>query len=475
MSARHTTLAVAVTVILGGCAILSPPDSAQIRADALYGTELSAHWTADTPPSGKVGDNWLATFNDPQLDKLVVEALKRNPDLRAAAARVEQSAAYAEIAQAQLLPSLSLFGTGGVKNGGGGDMGSALTGAMLAISWEPDLWGRLRYGRNAANEDYASAQADYEFARQSLAAQVARSWFLATETRLQLAAAQEMVKASNELVRLSEDRQRIGSGSNRDVSLARANVGNLEDGVRQASLAHQQALRSLELLVGRYPSAEIEAAPALAKFPDPVPVGMPLDVLERRPDMVAAERRVAAAFNRVGEAKAARLPQLPLNASIASLSSEVLDLKDDYENPSGGAGAKLLAPLYRGGELQANVSVRTAQQREALARYAGQALKALGDVENALATSKSLADRVGLLAQVLADQETTLKYEQELFRVGRQDLRAVQQQQMAVQSARMSLLRVQSEQLIQRVNLHLALGGSFAEPIEVAASGASAE
>jgi outer membrane protein TolC len=128
----------------------------------------------------------------------------------------------------------------------------------------------------------------------------------------------------------------------------------------------------------------------------------------------------------------------------------------------------LLAPLYRGGELDANVSVRTAQQREALARYASQALKAIGDVENALATSKTLADRVGLLAQVLADQETTLKYEQELFRVGRQDLRAVQQQQMAVQAARMSLLRVQSEQLIQRVNLHLALGGSFGEPIEVA-------
>lgn len=467
MSARHTTLAVAVTVVLGGCAILSPPDSAQIRADALYGTELSAHWTADTPPSGEVGDNWLATFDDPQLDQLVSEALRRNPDLRAAAARVEQSAAYAEIAQAQLLPSLSLFGTGGVKNSGG-DMGSALSGAMLAVSWEPDLWGRLRYGRNAANEDYASAQADYEFARQSMAAQVARSWFLATETRLQLAAAQEMVKSSGELVRLSEDRQRIGSGSNRDVSLSRANLGNLEDGVRQASLAHQQALRALELLVGRYPSAELEAAPALARFPDPVPVGMPLEVLERRPDMVAAERRVAAAFNRVGEAKAAKLPRLPLNASVASLDSDVLSLKQDYENPSGGAGAKLLAPLYRGGELEANVSVRTAQQKEALARYAGQALKAIGDVENALATSKSLADRVGLLAQVLADQETTLKYEQELFRVGRQDLRAVQQQQMAVQAARMSLLRVQSEQLIQRVNLHLALGGSFGEPIEVA-------
>ena len=134
MSTRHATLAFAVTALLGGCAILSPPDAEQIRADALYGTEISAHWTADTPPSGSVADNWLASFDDPQLNQLVSEALKRNPDLRAAAARVEQSAAYAQIARAQLLPSLTLFGTGGVKNSGG-DMGSALSGAMLAISW----------------------------------------------------------------------------------------------------------------------------------------------------------------------------------------------------------------------------------------------------------------------------------------------------------------------------------------------------
>lgn len=470
MSIRHTTLALTIAASLGGCAILAPPDAAQIRADALYDTELSAYWTADVPVSGSVADNWLASFEDEQLDKLVAEALRRNPDLRAAAARVEQSAAYAEIAQAQLLPSLTLFGTGGVKEGGGGDMSSALSGLMLAISWEPDLWGRLRYGRNAANEDYASAQADYEFARQSMAAQVARSWFLATETRLQLAAAGEMVKAASELLRLAEERQRIGVGSARDVSLARANLGTFEDGARQAGLAHQQALRALELLVGRYPSAELEAAEALAQLPGPVPVGIPLEVLERRPDLVAAERRVAAAFDRVGEARAAKLPRLPLNASIATLSSEVIDLKDDYENPSGGAGARLLAPLYRGGELEANVSVRTAQQREALARYAGQALKAIGDVENALAASKTLADRVALLSQVLADQQTTLKYEQDAFRIGRQDLRTVQQQQMQVQSARMALLRVQSEQLIQRVNLHLALGGSFAEPVKVATS-----
>lgn len=470
MNARHTTLGLAVLAVLGGCAVTPPPEPQQIREDALDGTEIRAQWSTELEVQGAISDNWLASFGDPQLNLLVGEAITRNPDLRAAAARVEQAAAYAQIAQAALRPNLSLLGTGGLKNGGTSDLSSALKGLMLVVSWEPDLWGRLRYGRSAAEQTYASAEADFEFARQSMAAQVARSWFIATETRLQLEAAESMTESARALLKLAEDRQRIGPGSARDVTLARANLGTFDDTVRQAKLAHQQAIRSLELIVGRYPAAELQAAAALPPFPAPVPVGMPLEMLERRPDLIAAERRVAAAFDRIGEAKAAQLPRLRLNASIAHLESDVLDLKDDFDNPSYGAGGKLIAPLYRGGELRAEVSVRTAEQMEALARYASQALRAIGDVENALASSQTLEERVALLSQVVADQERTLELDQASFRVGRQDLRAVQQQQVHVQSARMALLRAQSEQLIQRVNLHLALGGSFAKPMTVAAA-----
>jgi outer membrane protein TolC len=259
-------------------------------------------------------------------------------------------------------------------------------------------------------------------------------------------------------------------GSQKDVALARANLGTFEDAVQQSRLAHEQAVRSLEMLLGRYPATELQAAPALPAFPGPVPVGMPLDMLERRPDVIAAERRVAAAFDRVGEAKAARLPRIRLNASVSALDSEVIELQEDFENPSGGAGATLVAPLYQGGALRAQVSVRTAEQKEARARYASQVLRGINEVENSLAASRILSERVQLLGQVVADQEKTLEYDQAAYRVGRQDLRSVQQQQQQVQSARMALLRVQSEQLIQRVNLHLALGGSFAEPMTVASA-----
>ncbi len=251
--------------------------------------------------------------------------------------------------------------------------------------------------------------------------------------------------------------------------MARATVGNFRDAARQVQLAHDQSLRALELLLGRYPAAELEYRQDLTVMPGPIPAGLPLQMLERRPDMVAAEQRVAAAFNRVGEAKAAKLPRIVLNANVASISSEVLQLQDDFDSPTGGAGAKLIAPIYRGGELQTQVEIRTLEQKEALADYARMALRALGDVENSLAASESLADRHALLEQTLADNQRALDLTQTSFRVGQADMRAVQQQ-INLHSARQALLRVQSERLSERTNLHLALGGSF-EPATESATG----
>jgi outer membrane protein TolC len=213
----------------------------------------------------------------------------------------------------------------------------------------------------------------------------------------------------------------------------------------------------LELLLGRYPSAELAARESLPPLPGPVPVGMPLESLERRPDMVAAERRVAAAFNRVGEAKAARLPRVILNGNVAAISSDVVEIKPGFQNPIGGAGGDLIAPIYTGGALQTQQKIRTLEQKTAVAEYAAMALRAIGDVENALAAGENLAERAQLLNQIVADQQRALELAETSYRVGETDLRNVQQQQLNVYTARLASLRVQSEQLSQRVTLHLVL------------------
>jgi outer membrane protein, multidrug efflux system len=471
---RRVSLLILLMLAAAGCVTKKPPTGDEIRGQSMGGVVVTNEWKAGAAAAGTIQDNWLAGFNDETLSALVVEALTNNPDLRVASARVEQSAAYLGVARAQLRPAINLLGTTGLKMGGASDLSSALQGLMLGASWELDLWGRVRYSRNAAREDYASVQSDYEFARQSMAATVSKGWFLASATRLQQSAAEEMVRSAEEMVKLSEKRQSIGAGNEQDVVMARANLGTFRDSLQQFKLAHEQSLRSLELLLGRYPEAELEARKDLPGLPGPVPVGMPLEMLERRPDMVAAERRVAAAFNRVGEAKAARLPRLSLNASVALIESDVIQLKDDYENPSAGAGAKLLAPIYQGGALKAQVEIRTAEQKAAVADYARMALRAIGDVEGGLAASATLAERERLLKDVVRDQEKALELANTAYRIGNQDLRNVLQQQVSLQQARITLFNVQNDQLSQRVNLHLILGGSFeqrpAEP-QVAAKG----
>ena len=421
--------------------------------------EFPAAWTAGGL-AGPVTSAWLAAFEDDHLAALVAEAVAHNPDLRISVFKIQQSAEYVNLAKATLLPVVNLFGTGGTKSGGG-DMSSAIQGLALVASWELDIWGRLRYDRNAAEESYLSAQADFKFARESIAASTARSWFMVTETWLQQQIAGEMVQSAEQLLTVSEQRFRVGVGGERDVALAQAKLGTFRDNAAQVQLAHTQALRALELLIGRYPAAELQARRHLAKLPGPVPVGMPLELLERRPDLIAAERRVAAAFNLVGEAKTARLPKITLNASIAAITSEVLQTKEGFKNPTSGLGARLLAPIYQGGALETQVEIRTLQQKEAVAQYAGIALRALGDVENSLAAAANLTERERLLQRSVVDHQRAYELVQIGYRTGTVDLRNVEQQLIDLNGARLTLLRVQSEQLSQRVNLHLALGGSF--------------
>src|SRR5215510_13717377 len=457
MRALRPILSVAVAVALAGCALKAPPERGELAQQALPNFKTPPKWTAQPEPSAAVGDRWLASFNDPQLDALVQEALTYNPDLQVAAARVVQAAGYVKLAGATLYPQVNLLARGGGKMSGDS---SGLTGVGVFLNWELDLWGRIRAGREAAQNQYGSAALDAEYARQSIAALVAKSWFLATEARLQKAIAEDMVGASNRQLGLAEDRMRVGSGDEYDVSLAKANLATYLDSVRNLDLAYQQSLRALEALAGRYPAAAVNVPAQLAAAPGPVPVGMPSELLERRPDVVAAERRVAAAFYRVEEAKLARLPQISLTASVSSISSELFVLKN-HSNPVVSFGASLFAPLFTGGALEAQVEIRTAEQKQAVAEFRRIGARAFGEVESALSSEFTLDERAVILARAVTENERALEFANTRYRVGPGDLRAVQERQLALFAARTALTRVQAEQLVQRVNLHLALGGSF--------------
>ena len=456
MRARRPLLAL-VGLALAGCALKSPPERSDLAKEALPNFQVPPAWTAQPGAGGAIQSGWLAAFDDPQLDNLVREVLASNPDLQIAAARVEQAASLVKVAGATLYPQVTALARGGGALSGDS---SGLEGAGIFANWELDLWGRVRAGRASARDQYGSAALDYEYARQSLAALAAKSWFLATEARLQKMNAEEMAAASEKQLGFANDRLRVGRGDEYDVALARATLATFRDSVQSLDLAYRQSVRALEALAGRYPAAALSVPAQLAALPGPVPVGMPSELLERRPDVIAAERRVAAAFYRVEEAKAARLPRISLTAAVTSISSELFVLKD-RDNPVWSAGASLTAPLFLGGQLQAQVEVRTAEQKQALAEYGRVGSRAFGEVENALSTAFTLDAREAILRDAVVDNGRALELANVRFRVGAGDLRAVQQQSLALHAARTALLRVQTERLVQRVNLHLALGGGF--------------
>ena len=457
MSKRNISLALVVLAALSACALEPPPKPEDIRPQALPNAAVPAQWALDGAAAGPVASNWLATFEDARLQALVAEAIAYNPDLRVAAARVEVASEYVNVAESTLYPQVNLLARGGGQTGGDS---SGMQGVGLYADWEIDLWGRVRSERAVATASYESVVADTEYARQSVAALVAKSYFLAIEASLQLGLAEQMVAAAGQLAALAEQRQRVGKGDGYDVALARANAETFRDTVEQFELARGQALRALEALVGRYPAADVEVATQLAQAPGPVPAGLPSELLERRPDVVAAERRIAAAFYGVQEAKAARLPRIALTGNVSDISSDLFVLQD-RDNPVWSAGASLMLPVFNAGALQSQVRVRTAEQKQAVAEYGRIGARAFGEVEDALSAEFAAARREKVLGRAAAENENALKLSQVRYDVGSGDLRGVRQQQLAAYGSQAALVRVQAERLVQRVNLHLALGGGF--------------
>lgn len=451
--------------LLAGCALEPAPRPSDYAAEALPNLATPAQWDAE-PQTDAVAAGWLTTFADERLETLVREAVAYNPDLLTAAARVEIAAQTVELASSTLYPEVNVLARGGGESGGDD---SGLEGAGFFTTWELDLWGRLRSARAATAAGYEATVADTEFARQSVAALVAKSYFLATEAALQLQLAEQMVVAAEQLVMLATERERVGRGDAYDVALARANVETFRDTVIGLTLAREQALRALEALLGRYPAAMAQVPPELARWPGPVPMGLPSELLERRPDVVAAERRVASAFHRTEEARAARLPSIALTGSVTDLSSDLFELKE-RDNPVWSSGARLLAPLFSGGSLRTQVRIRSAEQRLAVADYGRIGARAFGEVESALAAERTAGRREEILSRAATENERALELARVRYDVGSGDLRQIQQQQVAVHSSRASLVRMQAERLVQRVNLHLALGGSFELPVEAVAA-----
>ncbi len=406
------------------------------------------------------------------LATYVYEALEQNHDLQVAATRVEAAGAQARIAGAALSPHLSANTDGSRRRqnfigfpipGAGTEVLSSTTttyGAALNLSWELDLWGRLRAGKSAALADLQASLADMEAARLSLVAQTARAFFAALESTGQVRLSESTVE--NLRLAAEQIRQRYVRGlrPSLDLRLALSNEATAAAVLQQRLRARDAALRQLELLLGRYPSATIRTGELLPSLPPAVPTGLPADLISRRPDLIAAERRLAAAGARVTEARRALYPRLSLTASGGRSSSELKDLLDG-DFAVWNLVSNLSQPLFQGGRLRAGVDLASATSEQALIRFVQSALRAFGEVEAALAAEHYLARQEVSLRSAAAEAGAGHMLASERYRQGLEDMTTLLEAQRRAFNADSQLLLVQRQRIDARIDLHLALGGDF--------------
>ncbi|CAK9039482.1 Nodulation protein NolG [Durusdinium trenchii] len=330
----------------------------------------------------------------------------------------------------------------------------------LQLNWELDVWGRIRSGQQAAAAGAEAAEADYLFSQYSLAAGVARSYFLAIEAGLQESVAQDTVDALTETTRIVNVQYENGLASSQDLALTKSDLATARDTLTATSGAKRDAVRALEILLGRYPGAELQVRTSLPDAPASPPPGVPSEILERRPDLIAAERNVAAAFNSLDSAKAARLPAISLTSNIGGASGSLSNLLDPA-NVAWTVAGNLLAPLFDGGARQSQVDVSTAEQKQAVAAYGQAALEAFGEVETNLDQGVVLDNRVDALTEAAKEANEAYRVARLRYNEGETDLIDVLTIQQRVFAAESNLASIRRSLLEQRVNLNLALGGSY--------------
>ncbi len=438
-------------------------------------------WTTPAP-DGAPPDDWWTTFGDAGLDAVVEEALERNYDLQAAAASVAAAAAQARIAGANLAPQVGAGLDAGRRQqvfvglpipGSAGILKSTSSsyGASLNVSWEADLWGRLRAAKAAAVGDAKAAQADYAAARLSLAGQAAKAWFAVVEAERQVALATHTVDSRRTSAERIEARYRRGVAPPLDLRLARSNLATAESTLELRRRQLDAGRRQLEILLGRYPRGSSDL-PTLEKggprgdsshlpeVPPEIPPGLPAELVARRPDLQAAERRLEAAGLRVREARRALYPRITLTASGGTVSDRLGDLVDGDFSVWSLAGG-LLQPIFQGGRLRAAVDFAEAGQERALALYAQGVLRAFAEVESALAAERLLAAEEA--AQRVATEESVaaVRLAEDRYHAGVGDYLTILESQRQAFLTESRLLTLRALRLANRADLHIALGGDF--------------
>ncbi|MEM1380134.1 MAG: efflux transporter outer membrane subunit [Pseudomonadota bacterium] len=474
---RSLRRAAAATLTLAACATPGPKQALEpIEAERTSWAAI-----ANAQGAAAVTDDWLSDLQDPAVTSVVTEALRNNFNLQAAGARVVAARNQARNVRANMLPTigagLSANRTGGPRVFSGIDFGDQFQTTFSTgfnLDWELDVWGRLTDATRAAYLDAAAEELDFAAARLSLAGNAATGHYDLTAARLQRQLAERDVETGQANLRIIERRYQRGISTSLDLRLARSSLASSEAALQSRIQQELEAARRLEVVLGRYPDASTQAASALPQLAaltggDRGPLGSPEELLVRRPDVVAAERRLKSAGLRVNEARKAFLPRLSLSGGITqnaigpNTTNSVADINDlwDFDQLAKNLVGNLTQPLFQGGRLVATERQRNAQARAALFEYANTALTAWREVEDAIAAERFLSARENALREAFVEAEAAEELTERRYLAGTTNIfDLINAQQRRIQ-AEGQLIDAKRTRLTNRVDLYLALGAPY--------------
>lgn len=427
---------------------------------------VSADSTVNRKNSPKSQSDWWRQLGDPALDELIATAQSGSLDLKAAQARLRQARASRAQAVSGYFPQVSA--STGVSRTKNATVVNALPTRTLYdagfdASWELDLFGGTRRAVEAASADLAASEASLENVRVSLVAEVAQNYVEFRAYQLRLAIARANLASQSETAQITEWREQAGLASSADVEQARTSREQTRASMPDLEVGLAAAENRLATLLGRQPGAlheQLLASQARPVAPPTVATGIPAEVLRQRPDLIVAERTLAAETARIGQRQAARFPSLSLGGSFGwqAYSLGALGGSDSLVRALSGT---LAATLFDGGKLRTAVDLQTAVQEAALADYESAVLTALEEVENALTAHAQARDRVVAREAAAVSARNAATLSRQMYEAGLADFQKVLETQRTQLTAEDSLATAQSAVLTTLIQLYKALGGGW--------------
>jgi NodT family efflux transporter outer membrane factor (OMF) lipoprotein len=461
-------LPVALVLALSACAV--GPDYRRPDVPVGLAYKEAQGWKPAQPADAALRVDWWREYQDPVLDRLMQALLAHNADLAQAEAQYRQAQALLKGARAGFFPTVGANLSASRSGSSGGSDTSSTQGTHSAltgtVSWEPDLWGKVRRSVESSRASAQASAADMGSTRLSLQSTLAQTYFnlraLDAEKRLYA----QTLQAYERSLGITENRYRSGVAAQVDVESARAQLENARTDALALDWQRAQYEHALAVLTGQPPSAfALAATPGIGKLPE-IPVGLPSQLLERRPDVAAAERRTAEANAQIGVAEAAWFPDLTLSAE-GGLSSGRWALWLAAPTRVWSLGPALALTLFDGGARQANIEQARAAYDAQAAAYRSTVLGALQEVENYLVQLRVMAREQQTQDRALAAARASLHLTENQYAAGMVDYLSVAQVETTALSTERAALSLQAQRLVASVQLIAALGGGWqAAPAE---------